>query len=80
MLLRFETVHVDRQFRRGHYVGEKNKFPARQLSAVAKIEIFAKRVMLPAARFLDAGASPETGRAIEIKKASAPAARGLFQQ
>src|SRR6266536_3345000 len=77
MLLRFEAVHVHRQFRRSHHIGEENKFPAHELRAITKIEIFGKRVVLPAARFLDARTAPETGRPIKIKKASTSAARGL---
>ena len=80
MLLRFEAVHVHRQFRRSHHIGEENKFPAHELRAITKIEIFGKRVVLPAARFLDARTAPETGRPVKIKKASTSAARGLFQK
>src|SRR5437867_8893260 len=68
MLLRFEPVHVHRQLRRRHYVGQKNKSPAGKLSAIAKIEIFAERVVLPAARLLDARLAPEPGGAVEIEK------------
>src|SRR4030095_4647475 len=79
MLLRFETVHVDRQFGGRQNWGRENKFPAGELRAVAKIEIFAKRIVLPAARFFDAGLSPKSGGAIEIEKSSTAAARGLFE-
>ena len=53
MLLRFEAVHIHRQLGRRDHVRQKDKFPARQLSAVTKIEIFGQRVVLPAAGFLE---------------------------
>jgi len=80
MLLGLETVHVHRQFRRRHDVCEENKFPASELSAVAKIEILAKRIMLPPAAFLDARTAPEPGRAVEVKEPPAAAARRLFKE
>src|SRR5919198_3080556 len=60
MLLRFETVHVHRQLGRRDHVGEENKSPALELRAIAQIEIFAERVVLPAAGLLDASLAPET--------------------
>src|SRR6476659_5020342 len=80
MLLRLEAVHIDRQFRRGDYVRQKNKFPARQLRAITQVKIFRQRIVLPATRFIDARAAPEPGRAVEIEKTSAPAARCLLEQ
>src|SRR5450432_1287945 len=80
MLLRFETVHVDRQFRRRHNIGEEDKFPAFELRAIAEIKIFSQGIVLPAARFLDARFAPEAGGTVEIEKASAPAARDLLEQ
>ncbi|MEY2601540.1 MAG: hypothetical protein QOJ36_859 [Verrucomicrobiota bacterium] len=80
MLLGFETVHIHRQFGGSNNVGKENKFPTGQLRAIAKIEILAKRVVLPAASLLDTRAAPKTGRAVEIKKASASTARRLLKQ
>src|ERR1700681_769733 len=80
MLLGLETVHVDRQFGGRNNVGKKNKFPTSQLRAIAKIEIFTERVVLPPTRLLDTRAAPKTGGAVEIKKASAAAARRLLKQ
>ena len=80
MLLRFEAVHVHRQLRRSHDVGKINEFPARELGAIAKIEVFAQRIVLPASALLDTRTSPETGGSIEIKKTAAAAARSLLQQ
>src|SRR6267143_1276637 len=80
VLLRLETIHVHRQFRRRHDVGKKNKFPSHQLRAITQIEIFTERVVLPAAGLLYTCAPPKTGRSVEVKKTSTSAARRLFQQ
>src|SRR5207248_2260363 len=80
MLLGFETIHVYREFRGRDHVRKENEFPAGELSPVTEVEILGERVVLPAARFIDARASPETGGAIEIEKPAAPAARGLLEQ
>ena len=80
VLLRFETIHVYRQLRRGHHIGQENKSPARKLGSIAKIEILAQGVVLPAAGLLDADAPPQAGRPVEIEKTSTPAPRRLFQQ
>src|SRR4029453_11414537 len=80
MLLRLEAVHVYRQLRWRHYVRKVNKFPASELGAIAQIEIFAERIILPAPALLDTGAPPEAGRSIEIEKPAAAATRGLLEQ
>src|SRR5205807_7961161 len=80
MLLRFEAVHVHRQLRRRDHVREENKFPSRELRAVAQVQIFRKRIVLPAARLIDARATPKASRPVEIKKAPAPAPRRLFEK
>ena len=80
MLLRFEAVHVDRQFRRRHDIGQEDKLPALELRAVAEVEVFGERVVLPATGFSDARFAPESGRAVEIKEASAAAARDLLEE
>ena len=58
MLLRFEAVHVDRQLRRRDNVGKENKFPTRELSAIAQIKVFTKCVVLPTASLFDARLTP----------------------
>src|SRR5205085_2608750 len=80
MLLRLEAVHVHRQFGGRDYVREENKFPTGELGAVTQVEIFRERVVLPAARFVDARPAPEPGGAVEIEEASAAAARRLFEK
>jgi hypothetical protein len=54
MLLRLETVHVYRQFRRSDVVREINELPALKLRPLAQIEILAQRIVLPPAALLDA--------------------------
>src|SRR4029450_4239072 len=80
MLLRFEAVHIHRQLRRSYDVGKINESPARELGAIAKIEVFAQRIVLPPSALFDTRTSPQTGGSIEIKKTAAPAARSLLQQ
>jgi len=80
MLLGLETIHVHRQLGRRHDVGKEDKFPTSELGAIAQIEIFAKSIVLPTPGLLDARAPPKPGCAVEIKKASAPAARRLLEQ
>src|SRR5256885_3870029 len=79
MLLRFETVHVHRQFRRCHHVGKEDELPAPKLRAIAEIEILGQSVVLPTTGLFDARFAPETGGAGKIKKKAAPAARDLLQ-
>src|SRR5437016_6275208 len=65
MLLRFESVHVHRQFGGCHHIVYEDKFPARELGSVAQVEVLGQRVVLPAAGFFDARFAPETSRAVE---------------
>ena len=80
MLLRLEAVHVHRELGWRNYVRKEDEFPARELRAVAEIKILSQSVVLPTARLLNAGGSPETGSPVEIKEPSAPAAGRLFKQ
>src|SRR4026207_1228074 len=79
MLLRLEAIHIDRQFRRGHNVGKKDKFPPRQLRAITQIQILRQRVVLPATSRFNARFSPESGRSVEVEKATTTRAPGLFE-
>src|SRR5207302_10845341 len=78
--LRFEAVYFDRQFGWRDHIGKKHELPALKLRAVAEIEIFRERVVLPAATGVDARAAPNTRSAVEIKKTSTAAARRLLEQ
>jgi hypothetical protein len=80
MLLRLESVHVHWKLSGSHNIGQKNKFPASELSTIAEIEIFGKRVMLPTSASFNTCAPPESGGPIEIEKAATPTARSLLEQ
>ena len=80
MLLGFEAVHVHRQLSRRDDVGKKDEFPAGELRAIAKIEILVSVSCCQPPALLDAGTPPQPGRSVEIEKAAASAARGLFEQ
>src|SRR5260370_7356949 len=80
MLLRLESVHVHGKLSGSHNIGQKNKFPALELSPIAKIEIFSEGIVLPASAFFDTCAPPEAGGSIEIEKGATPAPTGLLQQ
>src|SRR5881396_1218482 len=80
MLLRLEAVHVHRQLCRSDNICKINKFPAHELGAIAKVEVLAQGVGLPASTLFDTRTSPETGGPIKIEKPPAAAACGLLQQ
>jgi len=80
MLLRLKSVHVYRQLSGSHNIGQKNKFPALELSAIAKIEIFTQSIMLPPSALFNTCAPPKTGGSVKVEKAATPAASGLLEQ
>src|ERR1043166_6969749 len=80
MLLRFEAVHVHRQFRRRNDIGKKNELPPNELGPITKIEVLGQRIMLPPACFHDARFPPQPGRTVKIEKPSAAAPGSLFEQ
>src|SRR5206468_8915029 len=80
MLLRLETVHIHRQLGRSDHVGQINKFPARELRAIAKVEVLAQRISLPASTLFDTRTPPETGGSVKVEKTAAAAAGGLLKQ
>src|SRR5947207_7646989 len=77
MLLRLKSVHVHWQLSRSHNAGQKNKFPALKLSAIAQVEIFAEGIVLPASALFNTRAPPKTGGPVKVEKAATPAASGL---
>ena len=80
MLLRLKSVHVHWQLSRSHNAGQKNKFPALKLSAIAQVEIFAEGIVLPASALFNTRAPPKTGGPVKVEKAATPAASGLLKQ
>ncbi len=79
MLLRLEGVHLDGQFRGRDQVGHEQELPAAQLRAIAQVEVFGQRVVLPAARVADRRAAPHAGRAVEVEEATRPVARAVLE-
>src|SRR5438876_3909237 len=80
MLLRLEAVHVHWQLGRGDNICKIDKFPACELGAIAKVQVLAQRVSLPASTLFNTRTPPETCGPIEIEKPPAAAARRLLQQ
>ena len=68
MLLRLESVHVNRQLRWRDHVRKEDEFPARELRAITQIQIFRQGVMLPTSRLFDAGAPPKPAVPLKLKK------------
>ena len=79
MLLRLEGVHLDRQLRRRDVIGQEDELPAAQLRAIAEIEIFGQRVVLPAAGVADRLAPPDARRAVEVEEAPAAIAAAMLE-
>jgi len=78
-LLRLEGVHLDRQLRRRDQIRQEQELPAAQLRAVAQVEIFGERVVLPAAGVVDRHAAPDAGRAVEVEETPAAVARAVLE-
>ena len=79
MLLRLERVHLDRHFGRRDDVGQEHELPAAQLRAVAQVEVFGQRVVLPAAGVADGLAAPHAGGAVEIEEAAGAIAAAVLE-
>ena len=62
-----------------HDVGQEHEPPAAQLRAVAEVEIFGQRVVLPAAGVVDRGAPPDAGRAVEVEEAAGAVAPAVLE-
>src|SRR5579864_6561524 len=78
VLLRLERVHVRRQLRR---TGKRRQIlnpPSRQLGAIAEVEIFRERIVLPAARVTDRAGAEHAGCAVEGEEQTAAVARRLL--
>src|SRR5260221_5678437 len=78
-LLRLELLHFDRHFGRRDQPGHEDELPPAQLRAIAQIEIFRERIVLPAAGVLDCDAAPNAGSAVEIEEASAAMATAVLE-
>src|SRR6185436_19747886 len=60
-------------------IRQEHEPPAFQLRAVAEIEIFGERIVLPAARVIDRLAPPHAGGAVEIEEAAGAIAAAMLQ-
>ena len=78
-LLRLECRHLHRQFGRTLHVLQVNELPSLELGAIGEIGVFGQRVVLPAARFVDGGAPPHSGRAVEIEEEPGARAAGVLE-
>ena len=67
-LLRAERAHVFGQLGGGDDVLAVHEAPARELRAVAEIEVLGQRVVLPAARLDDGALAPDAARAGEVEE------------
>src|SRR5262245_45428840 len=79
MLLRLEAVHFDGDFGRRDDTRDEHESPAAKLRPVAEIEVFGQRVMLPPARFVYGGASPDPGRAVEVEEPARTIAAAVLE-
>ena len=77
-LLRFEAVHVHRQFRGAFDLREVQELPALKLRAIRKVRVLCQGVVLPAARFVNHFPAPHSRRSVEIEKRSAPGPCAVF--
>ena len=75
VLLRLKAIDFHRDLAGHLHVREKEKAPPCQLSAVAQVEVFCKRVVLPASGLDDGRFAPDAARPVKVKEASRAAAR-----
>ena len=76
--LLLEADHLGRQLGGGGVLRQVDELPALDLGAVAEVQIFGERVVLPAAGVVDGGAAPDAGGAVEVHEpAGAVAGRVL---
>ena len=76
--LLLEADHFRRKLGRGAELRQVDELPALDLAAVAEIEVFGERVVLPAAGVVDGGAAPDAGRAVEVHEPAAAVAGGVL--
>ena len=80
MLLRLKCVHFNRQLGRRHDFRQKQKPPTLDLRAIAEIEVFGERIVLPASRSLDTSPPPDARRAIKVEEPPRAGARRLLDE
>src|SRR4051794_26514441 len=78
MGLLLEGDHLRRKLCGGGVLREIDELPPFDLAAIAEVEIFGERVMLPPAAVVDGGTAPDAGGAVEVHEASAAVAGGVL--
>jgi len=76
--LLLEADHFRRKLSRGAELRKVDELPALDLSAVAEVEIFSERVVLPPAGVVDGRSAPDAGRPVEVHEPSAAVAGGVL--
>ena len=79
MLLGLERIHLHRQFRRHDDIGHEMELPAAQLGAVAEVQVFGQRVVLPAAAVDNRFAAPDPRGAVEVEEVARAVAPAVLQ-
>src|SRR4029079_18141333 len=79
LLLPFEGVKLDRDLRRWDHAWHEHESPAAQLRAIAEVEIFGERVVLPAAGVVDRRPPPHAGGAVEVEEPAAAVAAAVLE-
>ena len=77
-LLAFKGIHVFRDFRGNHNIGQKDGFPSFQLDTVGKIHVLGQGIPFPTSPIHNRLLFPEPGCSVEIHIKTAPITGGLF--
>src|SRR5262245_58170013 len=77
-LLTFERIHLHRKLGRTDDLWQIQKFPSRQLGAIAEVCVFSERVVLPTTAALNRGAAPDTGGSVEIEESPGKMTATMF--
>src|SRR5207248_6931249 len=78
-LLGFKSSHLNREFSRTFDILQIFELPALQLSAIGKIGIFRKGIVLPPAGIFDGPSAPHSCRPIEIEEDLRPRASAMLE-
>ena len=78
-LLRFECSHLDRKLGGTFHVLQIDELPSFELGAIGEIGVLGERVVLPAAGFVDGGAPPHAGGAVEVEEQPGACAAGVLE-
>src|ERR1700686_2730154 len=78
-LLSFKRGHLNRQFSGALDILKIDEFPSLELGAIGKVGVLGQGVVLPATRFVNRPATPDSGRAVEVEEDSAAGAPGMLE-